>query len=133
MRACVYTIQLIETFFVGISHFIMDSESECAAAVIIVTAISKKRKRIRKKRLRSIWVKPWLGRRNDLGVDNTLLREFWLEDSDEYKKFLRMSPENFDDLLRPSLLQFVYTIFYKNQYIDLKLAVIKYPFFYKNQ
>ena len=77
----------------------MDSESECAAAVIIVAAISKKRKRIRKKRLRSIWVKPWLGRRNDLGVDNTLLREFRLEDSDEYKKFLRMSPENFDELL----------------------------------
>ena len=101
MRACVYIIQLIETFFVGISHFIMDSESECAVAVIIVAAISKKRKRIRKKRLRSIWVKPWLGRRNDLGVDNTLLREFRLEDSDEYKKFLRVSPENFDELLGP--------------------------------
>ena len=98
MRASVYTIQLIETFFVGISHFIMDSESECAAAVIIVAAISKKRKRMRKKRLRSIWVKPWLGRRNDLGVDNTLLREFRLEDSDEYKNGL-MSLENFDELL----------------------------------
>ena len=83
MKACVYTIQLIETLFAGISHFNMDSESECAAAVIIVAAISKKRKRMRKKRLRSIWVKPWLGRRNDLGVDNTLLREFRLEDSDE--------------------------------------------------
>ncbi len=77
------TIQQIQTFFVGISHFIMDSESEFAAAVIIVAAISKKRKRIRKKRLRSIWVKPWLGRRNDLGVDKTLLREFRLEDSNE--------------------------------------------------
>ncbi len=52
-------------FFVGISNFIMDSESECATAVILVAAISKKRKRIRKKRLRSIWVKPWLGRRNE--------------------------------------------------------------------
>ncbi len=77
----------------------MDSESECAAAVTKVTAISKKRKRMRKKMHRSIWVKPWLGQRNDLGVDNTLLREFRLEDSDEYKTFLRMSTENFDELL----------------------------------
>ena len=85
MRACVYTIQLIETFFVGISHFIMDSESECAAAVIIVAAISKKRKRMRKKRQRSIWVKPWLGRRNGLGVDNNSVARILDESLDVLK------------------------------------------------
>ena len=33
-----------------------------------------------------------------LGVDNTLLQEFRLEDEDEYKRFLRMTPDNFNEL-----------------------------------
>ena len=32
------------------------------------------------------------------GVDNTLLQEFRLEDEDEYKRFLRMTPDNFNEL-----------------------------------
>ena len=44
-------------------------------------------------------MKPWLNRRNELGVYNTLLRELRMEDEGEYKRFLRMIPENFDDLL----------------------------------
>ena len=39
-------------------------------------------------------------RRNKLGVDNTLLQEFRLEDEDEYKRFLRMTPDNFSELLK---------------------------------
>ena len=48
---------------------------------------------------RSVWVKPWLQRRNKLGVYHTLLQELRIEAEDEYKKFLRMSPEVFDELL----------------------------------
>ena len=48
---------------------------------------------------RTVWVKLWLNRPNKLGVYNTLLRELRMEDEGEYKKFLRMTPENFDDLL----------------------------------
>ena len=44
-------------------------------------------------------MKPWLNRRNELGIFNTLLRELGMEDEGEYKKFLRMTPESFDDLL----------------------------------
>ena len=32
-------------------------------------------------------------------VGNTLLQEFRLEDEDEYKTFLRMTPTNFNELL----------------------------------
>ena len=39
---------------------------------------------------RSVWVKPWLTRRNELGADNTLLQEFRLEEGDEYP---RISPQ----------------------------------------
>ena len=70
--------------------FAMDSDYECAAAAVLIAIVSKKRKRLRKKRQRSVWVKPWLSRRNELGVDSTLLREFRLEDDEEYQKFLRM-------------------------------------------
>ena len=50
--------------------------------------------------MRTVWVKPWLTRKNKLGVDNTLVQEFQLEDEDEYKRFLRMTPDNFNELLK---------------------------------
>ena len=75
----------------------MSSEEKVAVAVIAICLLKKRKKR--KKIKRSIWVKPWLSRRNKLGLDNTLLNEFRNENRDEYKKFLRMSPENFDELL----------------------------------
>ena len=53
----------------------MDSDEECDAAILIVF-LKKKRKWKKKKRLRTLWIKPWLTRRNNLGVDNTLLPRF---------------------------------------------------------
>ena len=50
--------------------------------------------------MRKVWVKPWLTRKNKLGVDNTLVQEFRLEDEDEYKRFLKMMPDNFNELLK---------------------------------
>ena len=44
-------------------------------------------------------VKNGLNRRNELGVYNNLLWELRMEDEREYKKFLRMTLETFDDLL----------------------------------
>ena len=70
---------------------------ESGAAILIVLLKKKKRK---KKRLRTVWVKPWLTRRNKPGVDNTLLQEFQLEDGDEYKRFLRITPDNFNEILK---------------------------------
>ena len=78
----------------------MDSDLECAAAVLVISSVIKKKKSLRKKRKqRTVLVKPWLNRRNELGVYNTLLRELLMEDEGEYKKFLRMTPEIFDDLI----------------------------------
>ena len=78
----------------------MNSDLECAAAVLVISSVIKKKKILRKKtKQRTARVKPWLNRRNELGVYNTLLRELRMEDESEYKKFPRMTPENFDDLL----------------------------------
>ena len=68
----------------------MESEDECFAAAIIVAITSKKRKRKRQKRQRSVW-ELRLTRHNELGVGNTLLEEFGLENDEEFKQYLRMS------------------------------------------
>ena len=80
---------------------VMDSDRECAAAAIAIAVICKKRKRRVKKcrQKRSDCVKDWLTKRNELGFERTLLREFRSENEDEYRKFLRMTAENFDELL----------------------------------
>ena len=82
----------------------MDFDHEYVAAAVVVAVLNKKRKRLRQKRERSVWVKPWLSIRNELDADRTLLPEFRVEDDEEYNKFLRMSPENLRELLR--LVQF---------------------------
>lgn len=46
------------------------------------------------------WVRKWVGRREKLGVSALLLKELAVEDATEYRRFLRMTPGNFEDLLR---------------------------------
>ncbi|VDI12296.1 Hypothetical predicted protein [Mytilus galloprovincialis] len=62
----------------------------------IVAAIAAKR---RMKKVRRNWIKPWLTRRADLGVCQTLLKELSNEDSDSFRNFLRVSPQQFAYLL----------------------------------
>jgi hypothetical protein len=52
-----------------------------------------------KRTKRRWWVKPWIMRRNTLGASNTLLVECTDEDRDMYKNHLRMSREQFFELL----------------------------------
>ena len=44
-------------------------------------------------------MKNWLQRRSYLGCFDTLLKELRSEDEAEYKRFLRMTPQIFDELL----------------------------------
>ena len=66
--------------------FAMDVDQERAAAAAIIGVLLKRRKTKHRKK-RSVWVKPWLQRRNKLGVYHTLLQELRIEAEDEYKKF----------------------------------------------
>ena len=78
----------------------MDSDLDCAAAVLVTSTVIKKKKSLRKKRKqRTVWAKPWLNHRNVLGVYKTYLGELHMEDEAEHKKFLRMTLDIFDDLL----------------------------------
>ena len=65
---------------------------------------SKKRVKIktklkREEKKRSAWVKPWLLKRDQLGFYDNLLQEFRLEDAELYKNYLRMSVDNFNEIL----------------------------------
>ena len=48
---------------------------------------------------RKDWVKPWLQRRNTHGFYSQLLSELCLEEVEIYKNYLRMIPENFNEIL----------------------------------
>ena len=75
----------------------MNSQEERAAAVVAVIILEKQKKRSRKKQ--KSWVKPWISRRNKHGIYNNLIQELRHEDINEYKRFLKMTPEVFDELL----------------------------------
>ena len=73
----------------------MSSSEEAAALVVLLHGIKSRKKR----KSRSRWAKPWLSKRSSFGFYDTLLQELRSEDEEEYKKFLRMSPDVFDELL----------------------------------
>ena len=45
-----------------------------------------------------MWVKPWLGRRINPSLYETLVEELRFEDESGYKKFLCMTPQDFDEI-----------------------------------
>ena len=46
-----------------------------------------------------MWVKPWLRKRINLGVYETLVQELRPVDELEYKRIRGMTPQNFDEFL----------------------------------
>ncbi|XP_021376400.1 protein ALP1-like [Mizuhopecten yessoensis] len=55
-------------------------------------------KKKRKRRGRKWWVRPWLGRRPQVGVYDKLMAELRAEDQASFHNFLRMPREMFDEL-----------------------------------
>ena len=80
-------------------HLIMANDIEIAATVAVIISLMLLLKKKKKGRKRSIWVKPWLTRRETRGIDNNLVRVLRLEDEEEYKMFLRTDAETFVELL----------------------------------
>ena len=68
-----------------------------ATASIIIALYCDDDKKPRKRR--SDWVKPWLQRRESHGFYAQLLSELKLEEPSIYKNYLRMTAENFDEIL----------------------------------
>ena len=75
----------------------MESDKETVPAIVACLLLVKKK---RKREKRSVWVKPWLGRRINLGLYEMLVQELRFEDKSEYKKLLNMTPQDCDEILR---------------------------------
>ena len=60
----------------------MESDEEIATAVVALLLAKRKNKRER-----SVWVKPWLVWRINLGFYETLVAELRFEDKSQYKNF----------------------------------------------
>ncbi|KAG8176626.1 hypothetical protein JTE90_028608 [Oedothorax gibbosus] len=66
-----------------------------ALAAVIVSAYRKKQQK-----KRTVWTRNWLLRRKVFGCYENLMRELALEDSESYRRWLRMDVECFEYLLR---------------------------------
>ena len=53
----------------------------------------------RRRRPRSVWVKPWIQRRMLFGQYDTLMQELMRESKGDFKRYMRMTPEMFRELL----------------------------------
>ena len=53
----------------------------------------------KKRKKRKVWVNPWIKAREDKGAYNALVSELSLTDREDYRRFMRMNPETFHELL----------------------------------
>ena len=72
------------------------SEKQAVAAIIISLLLKKRKSRQKRK----AWVKSWFKRRQSLGVYETLLAELQLEDECNYKNYLGITSENFEEIFQ---------------------------------
>lgn len=68
-----------------------------AVAALVVLLLRRRRRR---RRTRNVWSKQWLLRREEKGVVQNLQKELLLEDKKSFRRFLRITPESFDSLVR---------------------------------
>lgn len=57
------------------------------------------RRKKKKRSKRTVWVRPWIGRRHRFGLYDQLMQELRSEDEAAFTNFMRMSPAMFDELL----------------------------------
>ena len=63
------------------------------------------RKKKRRKQ-RTLWVRPWISSRDELGAYNALINEMAMTDREDYRRFMRMNTETFTELFGPSVKPF---------------------------
>ena len=74
----------------------MEEEMLAACSALIIVAILRKKKR----KPREIWVKKWLMKRDKKSAYNTILQELRLDDKANFRRYLRMNTDTFDELVR---------------------------------
>jgi hypothetical protein len=75
-----------------------DDEMEDTVAVVSYL-VMKKLARLREKKKRRFWVRPWITRRQQLGAYDNLMQELAAEDIPGYIAFQRVHPQVFEEIL----------------------------------
>ena len=70
-----------------------------AAVAILISEYLKHLENKKVRRKRRVRIKKWLHRRNSLGSANQLLSELRGEDPLDFKKYVKLSPKDFDDII----------------------------------
>ena len=68
--------------------------------LLLALTVAEQEEAHRQRQRRTCWVKPWLQRRPLLGQYDTFMRELMREAHGDFKRFLRMSPEMFLELIQ---------------------------------
>lgn len=71
----------------------------------------------KKRKLKRIWIRDWIARREKYGASSTLIKELKEEDTAAYRNLLRMDVDQFD-----SLLQMVYELI-KKEDTQMRMAI----------
>ncbi|XP_014667953.1 PREDICTED: uncharacterized protein LOC106809400 [Priapulus caudatus] len=66
---------------------------------VFILIIFKRLRRRRNRRNRQTWTRQWIQRRRTLGIVRNLQQELYLEDTEGFRQYLRMSPESFLHIL----------------------------------
>ena len=74
----------------------IDEQVVACAAIILASPLPKKKKR----KSRKVWVKSWLINKDTKSAYNNILRELRLDDVENFRRYLRMNTETFDELVR---------------------------------
>ena len=67
--------------------------------LVLARELEENMRKKKQRKKRTLWVRHWISRRGRLGASNNLLRELKLEEPTDYKNFLRMNGQQFDQLL----------------------------------
>ena len=76
------------------------ANQQTACMVAIARAQPLVNRRQRRPQRKTVWIRPWLQRRLELGHYSKLLQELRLEDEASFRNFLRMDPRMFHELLQ---------------------------------
>jgi hypothetical protein len=80
----------------GSDEELVETAVVAAAGLVMIEAINAERAK-KRKRSRSVWVKPIFQRRGQIGAYNLLMMELRQANDDMFSGFTRMTPLVFDD------------------------------------
>lgn len=79
--------------------YIMDNDTTVAISSLLIGFYANEMHGHKKGKKRKVWVKPWIKAREVKGAYNALVSELSLTDREDYRRFMRMNPETFHELL----------------------------------